>query len=171
MQKSSINKKATRYLTVTICGESCPCPHSVVVTLFWIGNVYRTCYASFICTNIQLLLIIVRILRTPIYHFNQTRRSLCFEITICFRLLQLNPQPRDLCDDEQVVLSLNMKMVTILFFLLLSSFASIIGRDFKSAFISILKRLFCYCWSVSLKWLVVLLHSLLSTISIKLLEG
>ena len=27
-----------RYLTVTICGEACPCPHSVVVTLFWIGN-------------------------------------------------------------------------------------------------------------------------------------
>ena len=62
-------------------------------------------------------------------------------------------------------------MVTILFFLLFSSFASIIGRDFKSAFISILKRLFCYCWSVSLKWLDVLLHSLLSTISIKLLRG
>ena len=27
-----------RYLTVTICGEACPCPHFVVVTLFWIGN-------------------------------------------------------------------------------------------------------------------------------------
>ena len=37
-----------RYLTVTICGEACPCPHSVVVTLFWIGqygdNVFVTFY-------------------------------------------------------------------------------------------------------------------------------
>ena len=27
-----------RYLTTTICGESCPCPDSVVVLLFWIGE-------------------------------------------------------------------------------------------------------------------------------------
>jgi len=25
------------YLTVTMCGKACPCPDSVVVTLFWIG--------------------------------------------------------------------------------------------------------------------------------------
>ena len=27
-----------RYLTVTMCGKACPCPDSVVVTLFWIGE-------------------------------------------------------------------------------------------------------------------------------------
>ena len=26
-----------RYLTITVCGAACPCPDSVVVTLFWIG--------------------------------------------------------------------------------------------------------------------------------------
>ena len=26
------------YLTVTICGELCPCPHIIVAILFWIGN-------------------------------------------------------------------------------------------------------------------------------------
>ena len=33
---TNINKN--RYLTTTICGESCPCPDSVVVLLFWIGE-------------------------------------------------------------------------------------------------------------------------------------
>ncbi|XP_076030294.1 uncharacterized protein LOC143018632 [Oratosquilla oratoria] len=27
----------TWYVTITICGESCPCPQAVVTTLFWIG--------------------------------------------------------------------------------------------------------------------------------------
>ena len=27
------------YLTVTICGELCPCPHIIVAILFWIGGV------------------------------------------------------------------------------------------------------------------------------------
>ena len=28
----------TWYLTVTICGELCPCPHIIVAILFWIGE-------------------------------------------------------------------------------------------------------------------------------------
>ena len=28
----------TWYLTVTICGDLCPCPHIIVALLFWIGN-------------------------------------------------------------------------------------------------------------------------------------
>ena len=35
-KNTNINKH--RYLTTTICGESCPCPDSVVVLLFWIGE-------------------------------------------------------------------------------------------------------------------------------------
>ena len=27
------------YLTVTICGDLCPCPHIIVAILFWIGKV------------------------------------------------------------------------------------------------------------------------------------
>jgi len=64
------------YLTVTICGEACPCPHSVVVTLFWIG------------------------------YFNSTLNPVIYVMT---------------------------------------------NRDFKSAFIGILKRLFCSCCPVSWK--------------------
>ena len=26
------------YLTVTICGDLCPCPHIIVAILFWIGQ-------------------------------------------------------------------------------------------------------------------------------------
>ena len=36
MQSSVIGM--SRYLTVTMCGKACPCPDSVVVTLFWIGK-------------------------------------------------------------------------------------------------------------------------------------
>ena len=28
----------TWYLTVTICGDRCPCPHIIVAILFWIGE-------------------------------------------------------------------------------------------------------------------------------------
>ena len=79
-------KLGFRYLTVTMCGNACPCPDSVVVTLFWIGKKLK---AIFLKTFFWIYF--------PGY-FNSTLNPVIYAMT---------------------------------------------NRDFKLAFIGILKKLFC----------------------------
>ena len=52
----------TWYLTVTICGDRCPCPHIIVAILFWIGeergqyNTYCTGYSCLALPHTKQLL-------------------------------------------------------------------------------------------------------------------
>ena len=64
-------KLGFRYLTVTMCGNACPCPDSVVVTLFWIGKKLKAIFFE----NILL--------------------------DLFSRLFQLNAEPGDLRNDQQ----------------------------------------------------------------------
>ena len=57
-----------------MCGKACPCPDSVVVTLFWIGKF------------------------TLLGALNQFQNK---GAVLIFRLFQLDAQPSDLCNDQQ----------------------------------------------------------------------
>jgi len=64
------------YLTVTMCGKACPCPDSVVVTLFWIGYFNSTLNpVIYAMTNRDFKLAFIGILKKLFCCSNSGRRD------------------------------------------------------------------------------------------------